>query len=158
MTWSLSHRGSCNGFLTPPCLQSCPLWSLLVTAARSFFLNLRQAICLFLTRFWLCWDLHGCMGAFPRCREQGLLSSCGAPALECAGSAALGHGLSRPEVYGTFPDQGWNWCPLCWQAVSLPLDYQGSPHLFIIVCLPFLNTVSPPLTSILHIFSTSRSS
>ena len=30
---------------------------------------------------------------------------------------------------GIFPDQGWNPCPLNWQADSLLLDYQGSPQL-----------------------------
>ena len=29
-------------------------------------------------------------------------------------------------VCGTFPDQGWNPCPLHWQVDSLPLSHQGS--------------------------------
>ena len=36
--------------------------------------------------------------------------------------------LSYPKVCSILPDQGWNWCPLHWQADSLPLDHQGSPE------------------------------
>ena len=44
------------------------------------------------------------------------LNSCGAPSLSCS------------EACGIFPDQESNLCPLCWQAGSFPLCYQGSPR------------------------------
>ena len=42
-------------------------------------------------------------------------------------SLVVAHGLDCPTACGIFPDQGWNPCPLYWQADSLPLSYQGSP-------------------------------
>ena len=35
-----------------------------------------------------------------------------------AGSVAVARGLCHPEARGTFPDQGWNLCPLRWQVDS----------------------------------------
>ena len=43
------------------------------------------------------------------------------------GSVAMAHGLSGPLARGIFLDQGWNPCPLNWQAASQPFDHQGSP-------------------------------
>ena len=49
-----------------------------------------------------------------------------------AGSAAVAHGPSHSAARGILPDQGWNLCPLHWQADSQPLRHQGSPvHTFI---------------------------
>ena len=46
----------------------------------------------------------------------------------CMGhSLVVAHGLDCPSACGIFLDQGWNPCPLPWQADSLPLSYQGSP-------------------------------
>ena len=43
------------------------------------------------------------------------------------GSVVVAHGLSCSATCGIFPDQGWNPCPLHWQADSQPLRHQGSP-------------------------------
>ena len=45
-----------------------------------------------------------------------------------AGSVIVAHGPSRSAACGIFPDQGWNPCPLHWQADSQPLRHQGSPQ------------------------------
>ena len=45
----------------------------------------------------------------------------------CAGSVIVVHGPSRSAACGILPDQGWNPCPLHWQADSQPLRHQGSP-------------------------------
>ena len=88
--------------------------------------------------------------AFSGCGKQGLLFHYGAQASRCDGfslrstdqacglssygSQALEHGLSSWgsraffEVCGIFPDQGSNLCLPHWQADSLPLSHQGSPH------------------------------
>ena len=53
------------------------------------------------------------------------------------GSVAMAHGLSGPLARGIFLDQGWNPCPLNWQAASQPFDHQGSPeHLFKLGFIP----------------------
>ena len=53
------------------------------------------------------------------------------------GSVAVAHGLSGPSARGIFLDQGWNPCPLNWQAASQPFDHQGSPeHLFKLGFIP----------------------
>ena len=44
------------------------------------------------------------------------------------GSTVVGHRLSCSKACGIFPDQGLNPCLLHWQADSLPLSHQGSPH------------------------------
>ncbi|KAJ8797144.1 hypothetical protein J1605_017372 [Eschrichtius robustus] len=44
-----------------------------------------------------------------------------------AGSVVVAHGPSCSTARGIFPDQGWNPCPLHWQADSQPLRHQGSP-------------------------------
>ena len=44
-----------------------------------------------------------------------------------AGSVAVAHGHSCSAACGILPDQGWNPCPLHWQADSQPLRHQGSP-------------------------------
>ena len=44
-----------------------------------------------------------------------------------AGSVVVAHGPSCSAACGIFPDQGWNPCPLHWQADSQPLRHQGSP-------------------------------
>ena len=56
----------------------------------------------------------------------------------CAGSVVVAHGPSRSVACGIFPDQGSNPCPLHWQADSQPLRHQGSPPLFINVCVYLL--------------------
>ena len=48
-----------------------------------------------------------------------------------AGSVVMAHGPSCSAACGIFPDQGWNPCPLNWQADSQPLRHQGSPVLMI---------------------------
>ena len=45
-----------------------------------------------------------------------------------AGSVIVAHGPSCCAACGIFPDQGWNPCPLHWQADSQPLHHQGSPQ------------------------------
>ena len=54
------------------------------------------------------------------------LSSCGFRALEHSPVVAV-HGLS-PAACGICLRQGLNPCLLHWQADSLPLSHQGSPH------------------------------
>ena len=54
-----------------------------------------------------------------------LLQSTGS---RCASSVIVAHGPSRSAACGIFPDQGWNPCPLLWQADSQPLRHQGSPR------------------------------
>ena len=44
------------------------------------------------------------------------------------GSVIVAHGPSCSAACGIFPDQGWNPCPLHWQADSQPLRHQGSPQ------------------------------
>ena len=44
----------------------------------------------------------------------------------------MAHGHSCFAVCGIFPDQGWNPCPLHWQADSLPLSHHGSSPLILI--------------------------
>ena len=88
-----------------------------------------------------------CAWALPSCCERGsfltvvrgllvavasLLRSTGsrrAGLSICGTWAQLWHmGLVALRHVGIFPDQGWNLCPLRWQADSQPLCYQGSPH------------------------------
>ena len=38
--------------------------------------------------------------------------------LQSTGSVVVAHGLSGSAAHGIFPDQGWNRCPLHWQADS----------------------------------------
>ena len=78
------------------------------------------------------------MQAISSCGEQGLLfvavrwllievaSLVAEHRLESTGSVATVQGLSCSMTCGIFPDQGWNPCPLHWQADSLPLDHQES--------------------------------
>ena len=42
-------------------------------------------------------------------------------------SVVVAHGVSCSVPYEIFLDQGLNWCPLNWQADSLPLSHQRSP-------------------------------
>ena len=61
-----------------------------------------------------------------------------APRLQSPGSGVLVLGLSCSLAREVFPDQGWN---LHWQADSLPLSYQGSPHQCLLIwnsCLAFI--------------------
>ena len=51
--------------------------------------------------------------------------------LQSMGSVLVVHGLSGPVTVGVFPDQGFNPCPLHWQADSSPLDHQRSPFYFL---------------------------
>ena len=54
-----------------------------------------------------------------------------------AGSVAVAHRPSCSAACGIFPDQGWNPCPLHWQADSQPLRHQGSPMVSVFYCLLF---------------------
>ena len=75
-----------------------------------------------------------CAWVFSSCGEQGLLSSWSVVTslvvehvLWSAGSAFVAHGLGCSTACGILVlEQGWNPCPLHWQADSLPLDHQGS--------------------------------
>lgn len=75
--------------------------------------------------------LHRCVWALSSCDEWVLLSSCGAQASRCSGftacefqwlqrmgSAVVAHGLTCLVARGIFLDQGWDLCPLHWQANS----------------------------------------
>ena len=64
-------------------------------------------------------EVASCCGAWTIGRTG--VSSCTTWALE--------HRLDCSAAYGTFPDQGASPCLLHWQAGSLPLSHQGSPHL-----------------------------
>ena len=50
--------------------------------------------------------------------------------LQHVGSVVM-HGVSFSTACGIFPDQGLNPCLLHWQADSLPLSHQRSPHVHI---------------------------
>ena len=50
-----------------------------------------------------------------------------APGLWSTGSGVVVHGFSCSQMWGIFPDQGWNLCLLHWQADCLPLSHQGCP-------------------------------
>ena len=89
---------------------------------------------LFIYYFWLCWvfvsvrglSLVAASGGHSSSRCAGL--SLSRPLLLwSAGSVVVAHGPSRSAACGIFPDQGWNPCPLHWQADSQPLCHQGSP-------------------------------
>ena len=92
--------------------------------------------------FWLCWVFVSVRGlslivasgghSSSRCAGLSLsqplsLRSTGS---RRAGSVAVAHGPSYSAACGIFPNQGWNPCPLHWQADSQPLCHQGSPHEF----------------------------
>ena len=47
-------------------------------------------------------------------------------------SVVVAHGLSCSVACGIFLDQGSNLCLLHWQADSLVLRYQGSPHMVLL--------------------------
>ena len=89
--------------------------------------------------FWLCW-------VFVSVRGLSLVAASGGhSSLQCvglwlsrplllqstgsrrAGSVVVAHGPSCSAACGIFPNQGWNPCPLHWQADSQPLRHQGSP-------------------------------
>ena len=98
-------------------------------------------------------SLHCSARAFSRFGAWGLLSSWGcsfslqrllslqstgsgcvggsrlARGLQSTGSVVVAHGPSCSAACGIVPDQGWNPCPLRWQADSHPLNQQGSPGL-----------------------------
>ena len=103
--------------------------------------------------------LHCSVRAFSSCGVQGLPSSCGAQASYCNDSCcrawALGtqvlvaaacglkstcsivvaQGISCPTSCGILLDHVLNPCPLCCQAVSHPLDHQGTK----MICFEGLN-------------------
>ena len=95
--------------------------------------------------YWLCWvfvsvrglSLVAASGGHSSSRCAGLslswpllLRSTGS---RRAGSVVVARGLSCSTACGIFPDQGWNLCPLHWQADSQPLRHQGSPYIVLIV-------------------------
>ena len=73
------------------------------------------------------------------------LSSCSPWALEC-GLCSCGHRLCCSEACRSFHDQGWNRCPLRWQADSQPPDHQGSsdPLIFTMKDVPLSHLPSLP--------------
>ena len=93
--------------------------------------------------FWLCWvfvsvrglSLIAASGGHSSSRCMGLSLSRPLPLRSTdsrrAGSAVVAHGPSCSAARGIFPDQGWNPCPLRWQADSQPLCHQGSPTVFL---------------------------
>ena len=77
------------------------------------------------------------VGAFFQLQQVGVTLGCNMLASLCSGfcgcrALALGawasvvvvHGLSCPEAYGIFLEEGWNRYLLHWQAGSLPLSHQ----------------------------------
>ena len=95
---------------------------------------------LFISLFLALQGLRCCMWAFFSCGHQELLSSwgvwasrcgdfscSGAQALDTRASVVVEYGLSCSLACGIFPDQGWNPCPLPWQADSQRLDHRRSP-------------------------------
>ena len=89
---------------------------------------------LFIYLFLAVLGLRFCVRAFSSCGKRGplfiavhgplLLRSTGS---RCAGSVVVAQGPSRSVACGILPGQGWNPCPLHWQADSQPLRHQGSP-------------------------------
>ena len=133
-----------SGEFSSPALQMaalllCPHWwrekpSLLFF----FFLIFLKIIYLFIY-LWLCWVFVSVRGLSPVAASGGHSSSrCAGLSLSrplllrstssrCAGSVVVAHGPSCSAACGILPDQGWNPCPLHWQADSQPLRHQGSP-------------------------------
>ena len=84
--------------------------------------------------------LRFCARAFSSCGKRGPLFIAVRRLLTVAASLVVEHRLqtrrlsncgsqpSRSAACGIFPDQGWNPCPLHWQADSQPLRHQGSPY------------------------------
>ena len=71
--------------------------------------------------FWLRWS--GCTShAIPLITAHGLLIVTASPAAERglshSGSVVGARGPSCPSVCGIFLEQGWNLCPLLWEAGS----------------------------------------
>ena len=120
----------------------------------------------YLFLFGLCWVFIAACGFYCSCREQGLLSSCNAPASQCSSfsclrawtpgckgfssfgswvvqstcSVVVVHRLSCSTACGIFPGQKSNPCLLHWQADSSPPSHHGSPCFY--GCMNF-NTASP---------------
>ena len=90
--------------------------------------------------FWLCWVFVSVRGLSLVAASGGHSSSlCAGLSLSRplllrstssrhAGSVVVAHGPSCSAARGILPDQGWNPCPLHWQADSQPLRHQGSPR------------------------------
>ena len=81
----------------------------------------------------MCWAVLGPRGS-AQAALQLLCRACpcgaslaGAPG--CSASAVAVPRLRFPMAGRNFLDQGWNPCPLHWQADSSPLGHQGSPRL-----------------------------
>ena len=106
-----------------------------------FFFNL---FLFFLIYFWLCWVFISVLGLSLVVASGGHSSSrcAGLPlrstSSRCAGSVVVAHGPSWSAACGIPPDQGWNPCPLHWQADSQPLSHQGSPKAFDKIQHPFM--------------------
>ena len=89
--------------------------------------------------FWLCWVFASVRGFSLVVASGGHSSSwCAGLSLSRllllrstgprrAGSVVAANGHSCSAARGIFPDQGWNPCPLHWQADSQPLHHEGSP-------------------------------
>ena len=99
------------------------------------------------TYFWLCW-------VFVSVRGLSLVAASGGhSSLWCAGlslsrplllrstgsrrsgSVVVAHGPSCSTACGILPEQGWNPCPLHWQADSQPLCHQRSPGIYFFDCV-----------------------
>ena len=89
---------------------------------------------------WLCW-VFVAVGAFFQLQQVRVTLGCNMLASHCSSfcgcrALALGvwasvvvvHGLSCPDEYGIFLDEGCNWCLLRWQVDSLSLSHKGSPQ------------------------------
>ena len=63
-----------------------------------------------------------------------LVAACG---LQKIASAEVEHKFSWPAVCGIFPDQGFNLCPLHWQADSLSLGHQGCLEIIFLYIISF---------------------
>ena len=79
-------------------------------------------------------------GGFSCCWRKVLggvgFSNCSTWALQLwlPGTIAVARGLSCSSARGLFLDQGLHLCLLHWQADSLPLSHQGSPHAYCLMC------------------------
>ena len=115
--------------LGAPILCSSKAVSTLETHLLISFFNSKKFF--YLLYFLAALGLCCCTQAFSSCREEGLLSSCGAGASHCSGfsrcdaraldawaSVVVAHGLSCPMACGIFPDQGLNPYPLHYKAES----------------------------------------
>ena len=140
---------------------------LIVTLNGTFVFFLSYFNYLFIYLFMAVLGLRFCARAFSSCSKRGRSSSqCAGLSLlrplllrstgsRRAGSVIVAHGPSCSAACGIFPDQGWNLCPLHWQADSQPLRHQGSPGTFVFNAIfptttPTLGAVTIAFLSVLE--------